>query len=614
MALSGITDRPVIVTATVCDLPEYDGRYRYPLSIESVDGAPVSGLKVELVSRTALSGELGDRVSGSMTLTPLRQRADGVCARASADGTLAFAAGDSGLRYALTGVRGRLLARLDGMFDGDVRGVVKGVLLGDTVSLDDDLTAAFRACGLSHAVVVSGMHLTVVSGIFLVLLLLLTGFRRRLSAGLALLPTLGFLALTGFAPSALRATVAIVAWLVGILFDEDADVYTSLGWAIIALTIFDPVLPTQPGFLLSCSAVLGLSVLGGRGRRWLDKRYYRRFGRPMPPLLTALASTACVTIGAQLGTLPLLTLYFSRLSAVGLPANLATFFAFSVLLLFGTLGILALALRLDPIGYALFAVAGLAARFCAAVVRGVSRLPGVTVPAWGLWTALCGLITVAVLLVAVARRKTRLGALLCAAVLLLCGVGNTVVSHATTRLVVTESGCLVRDAQGGLSFVGFDKAYRGAYDAARVADAFGAEDLGVVIWDDFSEWNALLRERRAEVLVTDAPVAGAAQPLARQTSGPARLSWHDVVFDRQEAVTCLTLSGRKVVVADGVTTLDALPDADVWILPAPYGETDAPRLVVKRGLAPDERDVYNENGCDYILTVWPNGRIFIEKG
>ena len=609
--LATLPDQPVAVTATVRDLPTYDGRYHYELAVTALDGAPVSEIRAELISRKALDCDLGDVVSGSMTLTPRAERADGTFARASAQGPLTVTGQTAGLRYWLTRLRGNLLARMDEMFDGDVRGVVKGVLLGDTVTMSEDLSAAFRACGLSHTVVVSGMHLTVVSGVFLLLISLLTGFRRRLGAALSLLPTLGFLALTGFAPSATRATVAVVIWLVGFFFDEDADTYASLGWAVILMALVDPVWPTQPGFLLSVGAVLGLRLCVRRGSRWCERHYYRRFRRSIPKPLTALIRILLATLGAQLGTLPLLMLWFSRLSAVGLVANLITHFAVDWLLIFGVLGLLALAMRLDPVGYALCAVAGLCARYVVAVVRWVARLPIATLPVWGVATAIGALLAVAALMIAVACRRTRLGALLCAALLLLSGVGNTVVSHWAVTVVVTESGCFVRDPKGGLSLVGFDDAYAGAYDAERIATALGAQEYGVVVWDDFSSWNALFRARTAQALVTDRPVPGA--PQAAQTlSGPATLSFHEITFERAESATLVRIGSVALAVADGPR--DALPEADLWVRPQPYGQPDAPRLIDKRGLASGVGDVYNESECDYILTIWPNGHIFIEKG
>ena len=613
-ALEGVTGCPVNIVGRVSDLPEYDGRFRYPRALEEIDGNPVSGVEVELVSRTDLRGELGDEVRGTVLLTPVRERADGVFARAKAaddETPLTFTPTQGGgLRTFLLGLRQQLSAALDDMFDGEVRGVVKGALIGDTLAMSEEVTAAFRAAGLSHTVVVSGMHLSVVSGIFLVLLQLLTGFRRRLSAAVALLPTLAFLVLSGCAPSALRATVAVTVFLLGILVDEDGDPVTALGWAIVILTLINPVLPTQLGFLLSCAAVLGLTLVGRRGAHWVDRRYYRRFRRPTPKWLTALARLFFVILGAQVGTLPLLLLFSSRVSVVGVFANLLTNLAFCGLIQFGALGALTLAVGLAPVGHAFFALAGLCARWILLMVKGAASLPSATLPVKGVWVLLCAALALAALILCVSRKKTRLGALICAAVVALCGAGGAVLSHTAATVIVTESGCFIRDPGGGLTLVGFDRAYAGAYDAARLADAFGAGAYDVVVWDDFSEWSRLTD---AGLLLTNKPAEGAAISIDKQITGVARVTRGGVTVDRREDCTLVTVNGVTLAVADRPVDPATLPEADLAVLPQSYLDDSAPRLV-RWGLAPGGATVYNESGCDYVLTVWPGGAIFVEKG
>lgn len=613
--LADVTDRPVAVTGRVSDLPEHDGRFRWPVTLDSVDGKPVTGLKAELVCDADLHGRLGDTFTATVVLTPIREKTDGTFARVRLAGEekIAFTPGQSGLRGFLLDLRRRLLIRLDGMFDSEIRQVIKGVLLGDTVSMSEETTAAFRACGLSHIVVVSGMHLAVVSGVFLVMAELLTGFRRRVSAAVAMLPTFLFLLLSGGAPSARRATVAVMAYLLGLMLDEDASPLTSLGWAVIVLTLIDPVLPTQIGFLLSCAAVLGITLSAPKAYAWVDRQYWRRVRRPTPKWLLSLSQAACVTIGAQLATAPILLLFVTRLSVVALPANLLTGFAFSAVLLCGVLGVLMLGLRLDPVGYALFALAGLAARGALTVVKGMSRLPFGTVPVWGVWAAGCAFVALAVLAVCVWRRRTRLGALICAALVLLCAMGENAVSHTATRLYVTESGCFIRDPRGGLSLIGFDHAPSGVYDVARVKTATGAAAFGPVVWDDRSEWSRALGADGAKVLLTVKPAEGAAFPYDRQISGSVAVTWHGMTFDRREDCTVVTIGEVTLVVAGRAVSPAALPESDLTVLPQPCLDDAAPRLI-RWGLARQSASVYNESGCDYLLTIWPDGRIIIEKG
>ena len=612
---AALTDAPVAVTATVCDLPTYDGRYRYPLKIESLDGKAVSGLRAELVSRKDLSGSLGDVVEGELTVSPCRERSDGTIALAyrTADGVLTFREGTGGgLWMAVCRFRQGLTERLDTMFDGDVRGLVKGVLLGDTSAMSADRINAFRACGLSHTIVVSGMHLTVVSGVFLLLLQLVVR-RRRLCEALACLPVLFFLALCGFSPSALRAGVAAFAALLGRAVDEDARCYTSLGWAILLTAVINPAVPASLGFLLSCTAVVGLY---GLGQRWQDKlqlRYWHRYRRAMPRPLAAVTGIVFLTLGAQLATLPLMLISFPRVSLVGVPANLAVSWAINGILVFGTLSLLAMSVGLTAVGYALGAAAGLAAKLPLAVVDVLSRFPGITLPAWGGWTALCVAVALVILLISLWRKRLRWGAVGCAAVVTVCLTVN-LQGLSATRLMITANGCFLRDGSGVVSVIGFDDAYGGAFDAEKAVSLFGAQRYGVIVWNDFSEWNTCLHKRPAECLVTDEPVDGVLTEERRLTA-PLSLTMNGITFDCQETYTLLRCPGTTVVIADRGTSPDDLPDADWIVLPAasPDG-TDRVTVVRNGGLASQGQDVYNEDGCEYILTVWENGRTILEKG
>ena len=605
---------PVTVTATVCDLPTYDGRYRYPLRIESVGGTPVSAFRAELVSRKDLGGDLGDAVEGEVRLLPCRERSDGTVALAyrTADGALAFREQAGGPRLWIRRLRQGLNERLDTLFDGDVRGLVKGILLGDTSAMSAGRVNDFRACGLSHTIVVSGLHMTVVSGVFLFLLRLVVR-RRRLCAALACLPILLFTALCGFAPSALRAAVAAVAALLGVLVGEDIRCYTSLGWAIVVVALINPTLPTGLSFLLSVTSVLGLFGLGGRWQRRRERAYETRHRRPMPWYRSAISGTVLLTLGAQIGTLPPVLVTFSRVSLLSVPANLAVFLAVEAVLVFGTLALLTLTVGLAPLGYALGAVAGLAAKVPLAVTRWLSGVSALAVPTWRGWTALCVSVLLAVWLLALWRRRPGLagmGAAAVAAVYLAVNLyGLTAV-----RLVITESGCFLREGDGRVSVIGFDDAYGGALDAEEAVSWLGGRQYGVLVWDDFSEWTACLRKRPADGLVTNRPISGAL-PEDRQETLPVRLTRGEMTYDCREGYTLVTCPGGTVLILQRSMSLEGLPAAD-WVIQPTASPDGTVGVTVwrNRGLAPERSVVYNEVGCTYDLTIGRSGRWALEKG
>ena len=78
-------------------------------------------------------------------------------------------------------------------------------ILGKTKTSDKELNNIFKALGVSHILVVSGTHLSILFNIICYLLLFLP-IGYLLSMGLASLFLIMFLFLSGFSSSILRAT------------------------------------------------------------------------------------------------------------------------------------------------------------------------------------------------------------------------------------------------------------------------------------------------------------------------------------------------------------------------------------------------------------------------
>src|SRR5260370_720355 len=64
------------------------------------------------------------------------------------------------------------LQRLDGLYDKDpyAIGMMEGILLGESTKLEKIWTDHFRRTGTFHALVISGLHVTVLAGFLLFLL------------------------------------------------------------------------------------------------------------------------------------------------------------------------------------------------------------------------------------------------------------------------------------------------------------------------------------------------------------------------------------------------------------------------------------------------------------
>ncbi|HKF00607.1 MAG TPA: ComEC/Rec2 family competence protein [Actinomycetes bacterium] len=235
-------------------------------------------------------------------------------------------------------------------------GLLLGLSLGDTSVLPGDAEAALSAAGLSHLTAVSGANVAVVvtAGLGLVTL---AGARRPLVAAVGVALVAGFVLLTRWEPSVLRAGVMAALVLAGLALGREPGGRRALCLAVVVLLLVDPALAASLGFLLSVAATAGVLWAGpaasGLLPAWLP--YVLR---------QALAATA----GAQVAAVPVLALGTGELAPAGLPANLAALPVAAAPMLLGVVAavaapfappVSALACRLaDPFLAALLAVAG----------------------------------------------------------------------------------------------------------------------------------------------------------------------------------------------------------------------------------------------------------------
>ena len=145
-------------------------------------------------------------------------------------------------------------------------GAAAAMTAGDRALLTDEVKDAFRGAGLSHVLVVSGLHLSAVGG--LVYAAVRRMGRRRLACACAMFSSLAFMCLTGFTPSVVRAGTAMLLLYGGALFNRKSDALTSLGLAALLLCLQNPYAAVDVSLLLSFSATLGVLWVTAAHRRW----------------------------------------------------------------------------------------------------------------------------------------------------------------------------------------------------------------------------------------------------------------------------------------------------------------------------------------------------------
>jgi competence protein ComEC len=213
----------------------------------------------------------------------------------------------------LSGAAARLregLRRASSGLPSDARGLLPGLVVGDTSRQTDDLTAAFQATGLTHLSAVSGTNVTIVCLLALAVARSL-GFGRRGRLVVAGAVLAGFVVLARPEPSVLRAAVMGAIGLLALGASRRRAGVPAISTAVLVLRVADPWLARSSGCALSVLATLGVLLWARAGSEALARRMPR-----------ALAVALAVPIAAQAACGPVLVLLVGRLSLVSVPANL----------------------------------------------------------------------------------------------------------------------------------------------------------------------------------------------------------------------------------------------------------------------------------------------------
>jgi competence protein ComEC len=194
--------------------------------------------------------------------------------------------------------------------------VACALVLGYKDDIDDDLNDAFAASGTLHVLAVSGLHVGILYGIVMAVLKPIRRIRGGkwtvALCGIAVLWIYAFI--TGLSPSVLRAAMMCsVATLAG-PWGRRSSMYNTFAVSAFILLVYDPNRIYSVGFQLSYAAVFGIV------------KFYPpllRLWEPSSWLASKIWEVSCVSIAAQVATLPLALYYFHRFPVWFLLANLA---------------------------------------------------------------------------------------------------------------------------------------------------------------------------------------------------------------------------------------------------------------------------------------------------
>jgi len=204
--------------------------------------------------------------------------------------------------------------------------LAQGILLGLRGNIPYSLQDAFSKSGTAHLLAISGLHLSIIIGIFLSAGIWLFGRRYSIYIWLAFLAIWLYALITGMRPPIVRGAVMGSMFLLAEYLGRQRSASTALAFAAAVMVGIEPQVLWDASFQLSFLAMAGLIFLSPYLQAWARKGIASAIGKEgvAASLCNFAADCFAVTLAAILATWPVIAYYFDIVSFVGLPA---TFFA-----------------------------------------------------------------------------------------------------------------------------------------------------------------------------------------------------------------------------------------------------------------------------------------------
>lgn len=196
-------------------------------------------------------------------------------------------------------------------------GLLAGLLFGVKTTVPVELYDALVQTGTLHIIALSGMNISILSGMMQVSMTPFVG-RRIASLGTLLLIVV-FVWFVGPSPSIVRA--AIMSGLSLLAFFSGRQYWALYAWgiAVVGMGVFHPSWIGDISFQLSVFATLGIILFGTRGAipaSCIQPLVWKRV------IFGMIRDNMRLTLSAQVFTIPLIFWYFHRVSLISPIANL----------------------------------------------------------------------------------------------------------------------------------------------------------------------------------------------------------------------------------------------------------------------------------------------------
>ncbi len=272
---------------------------------------------------------------------------------------------DSG-RYTLLSLANRIKAKasraVTSVLTGEEGALAAAIITGDKELIPAEMKLDFQRSGVSHILVVSGLHVTfMLSAVYLL-------FEKSKLNNLIILPLIAVFAaalvvLYGFTPSVIRACVMALIVYGAKAFYRKPDSITSLVFAGLVIMLFDVSAVLDPSFLLSFGCCFAILIV----YPFISKRIFQNKTVGIMRVVIGLLKSALLSATVSLTLLPICVLLSMPTSLVAPFTNLLIVWTVPLELGFSALLVLFSLMGLGPLTYLFGLATGIVSKYIISV-------------------------------------------------------------------------------------------------------------------------------------------------------------------------------------------------------------------------------------------------------
>ncbi len=232
------------------------------------------------------------------------------------------------------GIKTKLYETLDNIYAENTNAFLKGILLGDSSTLDDEIKENFKNSSMSHVLAISGMHVSyVIIGVQVILDKFVNG--KKLKNYLIIAMLAFFALITGGAPSCMRACIMSGMLLMSQNFYRKNNVYVSILFTLVVLLFINPYNIFAVGMWLSFGGTLGIVLFHQFLRRFLECKFAIKSA-----FVKSFLGIFLVSFSAQILIVPIMMYCFNTVSLNFFVSNLLIYFLVGPLLVLGYISLI----------------------------------------------------------------------------------------------------------------------------------------------------------------------------------------------------------------------------------------------------------------------------------